>query len=128
MKGGWHRALLSDAENNVPDCASCLLMPVPFVTKLRVLCAIVCVGVASSVFAAAGAGGNENCLACHSNGDAMSGGGKSIEVDAKTFAKSVHGELGLECTSCHADVSADKIPHPAKPAHVDCSNCHAQQA
>jgi len=35
--------------------------------------------------------------------------------------------MGLECTTCHADVSPDKLPHPAKPGPVDCSTCHAQQ-
>jgi nitrate/TMAO reductase-like tetraheme cytochrome c subunit len=105
-----------------------VLVPVTFAAKVRAFGAIVCIGIASTVFAAAGPGGNDICLACHSSGDAASGGGKSIEVDAKTFAKSVHGELGLDCTACHADVSADKIPHPVKPGRVACANCHSQQA
>lgn len=67
------------------------------------------------------------CIACHGSADAKSASGKSIAVDAAAFAKSVHGELGLDCTACHADVSPDKIPHAEKLKPVDCSTCHAEQ-
>jgi hypothetical protein len=67
---------------------------------------------------------NETCFACHGDKDARAEGGKSIAVEAAAFAKSVHGEMKLECTSCHADVSPKKIPHPAKLKPVDCGGCH----
>ena len=40
------------------------------------------------------------------------------------FAASVHGELKLKCTDCHADVSADKLPHAEKLKPVNCATCH----
>jgi nitrate/TMAO reductase-like tetraheme cytochrome c subunit len=74
------------------------------------------------------AGSNDTCLACHGDAEAKGAGGRSIAVSAPAFAKSVHGELGLECTACHADVSAGKIPHADKLKAVDCSGCHAKPA
>ncbi len=61
---------------------------------------------------------------CHADKDAKGAAGKSIAVDAAKFAKSVHGELNLQCTDCHADVSVDKIPHPDKLKPVNCATCH----
>ena len=41
-----------------------------------------------------------------------------------TLQKSVHGQAGLECVSCHSDLAGVKeFPHP-KPAQVDCTACH----
>ena len=51
---------------------------------------------------------NDVCLACHDT------------VDAVKFGASVHAPL--ECTSCHADVTA--VPHETKPKAVDCATCH----
>ena len=67
------------------------------------------------------------CLACHGEADAKGASGRSVAVDPAAFAKSVHGELGLDCTACHADVSPNKIPHADKLKPVDCASCHAQQ-
>jgi hypothetical protein len=61
---------------------------------------------------AATADPNETCLACHG------------DKDAGKHAKSVHGQAGLECTACHADVSAKKLPHAEKLKPVDCATCH----
>jgi len=66
---------------------------------------------------------NETCLACHGDASAKNEAGKSIAVDAAKFGASVHGSMQLPCTACHADVSADKIPH-GKVAPVACANCH----
>jgi nitrate/TMAO reductase-like tetraheme cytochrome c subunit len=101
------------------------------VSTLRTLCAIVCVIVAAASAAkpaptSAAANPNETCLACHASADAKGAAGNSIAVDAPRFAASVHGELGLKCTDCHADVSAEKIPHAEKLKAVDCATCHAQ--
>ncbi len=57
---------------------------------------------------------NDDCLACH--GDA---------VDAKKFAASIHGSL--QCTNCHADVTAPG-PHDPAPKPVDCGQCHPDVA
>ena len=73
------------------------------------------------------AGVNDTCLACHGDKDAKGADGKSIAVEATTFAQSVHGEMHLKCTDCHGDVSAQKLPHPEKPKPVDCANCHQKE-
>src|SRR3972149_3089166 len=51
---------------------------------------------------------NEECLSCHD------------KVEASKFGASVHGPL--ECTNCHADVTA--VPHEPKPKAVNCATCH----
>jgi nitrate/TMAO reductase-like tetraheme cytochrome c subunit len=95
----------------------------------RTICAIAlgAAAAASSAFAAAPApepSVTETCLACHGDKDAKGSSGKSIAVDGEKFAKSVHGQLGLQCTDCHADVSPDKLPHPEKLKPVNCALCH----
>jgi len=91
-------------------------------------CAAVCVGLLAAGLAGAAApaapGVNDTCLACHGDKEAKGADGKSIAVEATTFAQSVHGEMHLKCTDCHGDVSAQKLPHPEKPRPVDCANCH----
>lgn len=88
------------------------------------LCALLA-GASSAVAAPAAAPPvNETCLMCHGAADAKGAAGKSIAVDAGKFAASVHGELKLDCTACHADVSAQKIPHADKLKPVDCATCH----
>jgi hypothetical protein len=67
-------------------------------------------------------GPNDTCLACHAEG-AKAQSGKPIAVDASTFAQSVHGSMSLPCTSCHPDVSADRIPH-GKVERARCDSCH----
>jgi len=52
---------------------------------------------------------NEDCLACHDT------------IDAKKFGASIHS--ALDCTNCHADVTA--VPHETKPKAVQCAACHA---
>jgi len=77
--------------------------------------------------APAAPGVNDTCLACHGDKEAKGADGKSIAVEATTFAQSVHGEMHLKCTDCHGDVSAQKLPHPEKPRPVDCANCHQKE-
>jgi len=72
-------------------------------------------------------GGNETCLACHGDKDAKRADGRSIAVEGSTFAQSVHGELHLQCTDCHSDVSIQKLPHPEKLKPVACANCHQKE-
>jgi hypothetical protein len=71
---------------------------------------------------------NDTCFMCHADKDAKASGGKSIAVDADRFRKSVHGEMQLKCTDCHADVSAQKLPHAEKLKPVNCSTCHDKAA
>ena len=66
----------------------------------------------------------DTCLMCHADKDAKGAAGKSIAVDGAKFAASVHGEMKLKCTDCHADVSVDKLPHPDKLKPVNCATCH----
>lgn len=68
-------------------------------------------------------GPNDGCLMCHGDAGAKSAAGKSVAVDAKKLAASVHGAMNLECTACHADEGVKQFPHgPAKPAQ--CASCH----
>jgi formate dehydrogenase gamma subunit len=53
-----------------------------------------------------------------------SGSGKSISIDPAKHAASLHGTLN--CEDCHATIK--DYPHPAKPARVQCSTCHADEA
>jgi len=66
----------------------------------------------------------DTCLACHADKDAKGSSGKSIAVDGEKFTTSVHGSLKIKCTDCHADASADKLPHAEKLKPVACATCH----
>jgi len=70
---------------------------------------------------------NDDCLMCHGDPEVKGEDGRTIAVDGSRFAKSVHGELGLSCTTCHADLEGKELPHEAKLAKVDCSMCHEDQ-
>lgn len=97
-------------------------------SALIALCAVV--GGTSSAAPARAAptpDGNDTCFACHADKDAKRADGRSIAVDAASFAQSVHGQMQVQCTACHADVSPQKLPHPEKLKPVDCGNCHATQ-
>ena len=74
--------------------------------------------------AAAQAGPNDTCLMCHSDTNAKGTGGKVIGLDKAVFKGSAHGALGVKCTDCHSDTSAEKLPHPPKLKPVVCANCH----
>ncbi len=69
-------------------------------------------------------GVNDTCFMCHADKDAKGAGGNSIAVDADRFKSSVHGEMQLNCTDCHSDVSAQKLPHAEKLQPVNCATCH----
>ena len=91
---------------------------------------VLCLGVAAAAHAktatppAPAPNVNDTCLMCHSAADAKGASGKSIAVDGAGFTASVHGEMKLKCTDCHADVSADKLPHGEKLKPVNCATCH----
>ncbi len=91
----------------------------------RLFCALLLGGFAVAAVAATPAPGvNATCLMCHGEKDAKGSAGNSIAVDDAAFAKSVHGELKLECTACHTDTSPSKIPHADKLKPVNCGACH----
>ena len=69
----------------------------------------------------------DTCLMCHADKDAKGAAGNSIAVDGAKFAASVHGEMKLKCTDCHADVAVDKLPHPEKLKPVNCATCHDKE-
>jgi hypothetical protein len=101
------------------------------VALLQTFCLLLAVGLSNAAAQtaaptkeAAAPGPNETCLMCHTDPAAKGSGGKSIAVDAAAFAKSVHGEMQFECTACHSDVSADKLPHPEKLKPANCASCH----
>jgi hypothetical protein len=70
---------------------------------------------------------NDDCLACHSDASLKRADGRVLAPDLERFAASVHGQAGLACVDCHADLArATEFPHLEKLARVDCSGCHAE--
>jgi hypothetical protein len=68
-------------------------------------------------------GPNDTCLMCHGDAGAKAASGKSVAVDQKQFAASVHGGMSLPCAACHDDPAVGQMPHGAvKPAQ--CASCH----
>jgi len=52
-----------------------------------------------------------------------------VSVDGRTLESSVHGQAGLGCIDCHADLKGVKdFPHAEKLKRVDCALCHAKPA
>jgi cytochrome b subunit of formate dehydrogenase len=91
---------------------------------------ILALGAAATVSAASTAPAppkDEDCQACHGDSSARRDNGRSIFVSPKSLSGSVHGEAGLACVDCHADLakSAD-FPHPPRLKPVDCAACHDQ--
>ena len=71
---------------------------------------------------------DEDCMACHEELDVARDDGsvRSLSVDGKTYAASVHGQLGVGCSGCHADI--EDVPHPEQLEKVDCGLCHDDAA
>ena len=68
---------------------------------------------------------NSDCLTCHGEADAKRSNGKSVFVSGQKFVSSVHGQAGLSCVDCHADLaSATDFPHKGRVKSVDCVSCH----
>jgi len=91
---------------------------------LVALATVLCSMSAPATAADAAPGPNDACLMCHGDAGAKNAGGKSIGVDAKAFAGSVHGQMNFKCTDCHSDVSAEKLPHEPKLKPASCGSCH----
>jgi nitrate/TMAO reductase-like tetraheme cytochrome c subunit len=66
---------------------------------------------------------NEDCMACHSS-ELERTQGKPLAPMGEGFAASVHGQAGLSCVDCHADLEGKELPHPEKLTKPDCATCH----
>ncbi len=68
---------------------------------------------------------NADCQACHGDAGAKRADGRSIFVAEKPFAASVHGQAGLACVDCHADLAkTSDFPHKERLKPVVCAACH----
>jgi predicted CXXCH cytochrome family protein len=79
------------------------------------------------------------CLECHGSDGlelTFKGGQKlSVTIDPKAWAASVHGEAGIACADCHAEISG--YPHPelldrsprdlTLRLYTSCQQCHEDQ-
>ena len=63
------------------------------------------------------------CLMCHSMASMFEATGEADKyvVTEEDLAGSIHGDLGLSCSSCHQDM---QFPH-AENAKASCSPCHS---
>ncbi len=70
----------------------------------------------------------DECLQCHEDQDLtknVDGKVVSLYVDIDKFDGSIHGEAGITCVDCHADLQGfEDWPHPEQLADVDCAQCH----
>ncbi|MHB8080021.1 MAG: hypothetical protein ACYDIE_12295 [Candidatus Krumholzibacteriia bacterium] len=90
---------------------------------------LVALGIALSGATAARAQSNADCLGCHEDPTLTAvrdGRRVSRQVDVKAFDRSVHA--GVECISCHADLSGTDFPHKEKADPVACGGCHEEVA
>lgn len=69
---------------------------------------------------------NDDCQVCHGDESATRSSGKSVFVDSAVFGASVHGQLGLACVDCHADVATAELPHAEALAPARCATCHEE--
>lgn len=70
---------------------------------------------------------DDDCLACHDDTSLAREDGRPLKLDKAALGASVHGEAGLSCVDCHADLaSATEFPHGAALAPAACEACHDQ--
>ena len=68
---------------------------------------------------------DDDCLACHFDRHLKSAQGKALFVDQDRFRTSSHGQAGIGCVDCHADLQKVKdFPHAEKLKPVACASCH----
>ena len=96
-----------------------------FVSTALVLCLAVTAGVTAEPAGAPAPPTNEDCLTCHADSTAKRANGTSIFVARNKFSASVHGQAGVACVDCHADLAkTQEFPHKEKLKRVDCGSCH----
>lgn len=72
---------------------------------------------------------DDDCLACHDDAALAREDGRPLAFDKKALSGSIHGQAGLSCVDCHADLAAvTDFPHEAKLAKAACAACHDQPA
>jgi hypothetical protein len=71
---------------------------------------------------------HSNCLMCHSNPDFIGvfedRSEFSLYVSEDHYARSVHGQKGLQCIACHPNITG--YPH-SNDEQVNCRGCHDEQ-
>lgn len=68
---------------------------------------------------------DDDCLTCHEDKALQSEAGKSLFVDRDEFQGSIHGQAGISCAGCHADLQKVKdFPHDSALKPVACGLCH----
>src|SRR5512139_1247046 len=68
---------------------------------------------------------DDDCLTCHGDPGLKSDQGRSVHVDGAAFGASIHGQAGIACVDCHADLKTfEDFPHAPKLKPVDCAVCH----
>jgi hypothetical protein len=71
---------------------------------------------------------DDDCLACHSDRQLKSAQGRALFVDQERFKTSIHGQAGIGCVDCHADLMKVKdFPHAEKLKPVACVSCHGAE-
>jgi cytochrome b subunit of formate dehydrogenase len=65
---------------------------------------------------------SEDCLSCHEDSALGRESGQADEASAPPAAVAASVHRSLDCTNCHASVTA--VPHDPAPAAVDCGSCH----
>jgi hypothetical protein len=73
----------------------------------------------------AAAQSDEDCLTCHEDKGLKSEAGKPMFVDQAKFQGSIHGQAGISCLDCHADLQKVRdFPHNSPLKSVSCGQCH----
>lgn len=68
---------------------------------------------------------DDDCLTCHGDAELKSAQGRPVHVDGPGFAASIHGQAGMSCVDCHADLrKVEDFPHAVKLKPVNCAACH----
>jgi hypothetical protein len=67
---------------------------------------------------------DEDCSLCHSEAVSRASGQTIAAIDFEAFGETLHGSMGVGCTSCHADTSELEGAHPAELAPAACAECH----
>ena len=71
--------------------------------------------------------GSAPCLDCHETGRRVGKRQPGVPPPFNEAALRASPHAALECTSCHSEVDAKKLPHPEKLKPVDCGSCHADE-